>query len=83
MKDLSTLHDMVLFVEVARAASFSLASRNLNVPGATLSRRIAVLEREFGVRLFNRTTRQVALTEAGQRDLGRGGPLVAEGRLAQ
>ncbi len=83
MKDLSTLHDMVLFVEVARAASFSLASRNLNVPGATLSRRIAVMEREFGVRLFNRTTRQVALTEAGQRYLERCGPLVDEARLAQ
>lgn len=83
MRDLSALHDMALFVEVARAASFSLASRNLNVPGATLSRRIAAMEREFGVRLFNRTTRQVALTEAGQLYFERCGPLVDEARQAQ
>lgn len=83
MRDLSALHDMVLFVEVARAASFSVASRNLNVPGATLSRRIAAMERELGVRLFNRTTRQVELTETGQRYFERCGPLVDEARLAQ
>lgn len=83
MQNLSTLHDMVLFVEVARAASFSVASRNLNVPGATMSRRIAAIEREFGVRLFNRTTRQVVLTEAGQLYFERCGPLVDEARLVQ
>ena len=67
MGDLSALHDMTLFVEVARTTSFSRASRNLGVPGATLSRRIAAMERQFGVRLFDRTTRRVELTEAGRR----------------
>jgi DNA-binding transcriptional LysR family regulator len=83
MGDLSALHDMTLFVEVARTASFSRASRNLGVPGATLSRRIAAMEREFGVRLFNRTTRRVELTEAGRRYFERCGHLVDEARLAQ
>jgi DNA-binding transcriptional LysR family regulator len=83
MGDLSALHDMTLFVEVARTASFSCASRNLGVPGATLSRRIAAMERAFGVRLFDRTTRRVDLTEAGQRYFERCGPLVDEARLAQ
>ena len=83
MGDLSALHDMTLFVEVARTASFSRASRNLGVPGATLSRRIAAMEREFGVRLFNRTTRRVELTEAGGRYFERCGRLVDEARLAQ
>ena len=83
MGDLSALHDMTLFVEVARTASFSRASRNLNVPGATLSRRIAAMEREFGVRLFDRTTRRVELTEAGRRYFERCGHLVDEARLAQ
>jgi len=53
MTNLSILHDMTLFVEVARTANFSLASLALGVPGATLSRRIAAMERELGVRLFN------------------------------
>ncbi len=83
MGDLSALHDMTLFVEVARTASFSRASRNLSVPGATLSRRIAAMEREFGVRLFDRTTRRVELTEAGRRYFERCGHLVDEARLAQ
>ncbi len=83
MSDLSALHDMTLFVEVARAASFSRASTKLSVPGATLSRRIAAMEREFGVRLFDRTTRRVQLTEAGRRYLDRCGHLVDEARLAQ
>ena len=48
MGDLSALHDMALFVEVARTGNFSRASSNLGVPGATLSRRIAAMER--GVR---------------------------------
>lgn len=83
MGDLSALHDMTLFVEVARTASFSRASSNLSVPGATLSRRIAAMEREFGVRLFDRTTRRVELTEAGRRYFERCGHLVDEARLAQ
>ena len=83
MGELSALHDMTLFVEVARTTSFSRASRNLGVPGATLSRRIAAMEREFGVRLFDRNTRRVELTEAGRRYLERCGHLVDEARLAQ
>ena len=80
---LGALHDMTLFVEVARTASFSRASRNLGVPAATLSRRIAAMEREFGVRLFDRTTRRVELTEAGRRHAERCAHLVDEARLAQ
>ncbi len=83
MRELSALHDMALFVEVARTASFSRAGSNLGVPGATMSRRIAAMERGFGVRLFNRSTRRVALTEAGQRYFERCGRLVDEARLAQ
>ncbi len=83
MGDLSALHNMTLFVEVARTASFSRASSNLGVPGATLSRRIAAMEREFGVRLFDRTTRRVEHTEAGRRYFERCGHLVDEARLAQ
>jgi DNA-binding transcriptional LysR family regulator len=83
MSDLSALHDMTLFVEVARTGNFSRASASLGVPGATLSRRIAAMERAFGVRLFNRTTRRVELTDAGRRYFERCANLVDEARLAQ
>ena len=74
---------MTLFVEVARAGNFSRASAHLGVPGATLSRRIAAMEREFGVRLFDRNTRRVELTDAGRRYFERCTHLVDEARLAQ
>ena len=83
MSDLSALHDMTLFVEVARTKNFSAAGRRLGVPAATLSRRIAAMEREFGVRLFDRTTRRVELTEAGARYFERCAHLADEARLAQ
>ena len=83
MSDLSALHDMTLFVEVARTKNFSAAGRRLGVPVATLSRRVAAMEREFGVRLFDRTTRRVELTEAGARYFERCAHLADEARLAQ
>ncbi|MET3134070.1 DNA-binding transcriptional LysR family regulator [Oxalobacteraceae bacterium GrIS 1.11] len=83
MNDYTTLLGMSLFVEVARTGNFSQAGRNLAVPVATLSRRIAAMEREFGVRLFNRSTRRVELTEAGRRFFERCGHLIDEARLAQ
>ncbi|MEI7841903.1 MAG: LysR family transcriptional regulator [Gallionellaceae bacterium] len=57
---------MSLFVEVAKASSFSRAAEILGVPNSTVSRRVADLEREMGLRLFKRTTRRVELTESGQ-----------------
>src|SRR5258708_19400581 len=65
------LQDMTFFVEVARALSFTRASKASGIPIATLSRRIALLEKRVGVRLFERTTRRLALTEPGKRYLER------------
>lgn len=53
------------FVAVAREGGFSAAARASGVPVATLSRRVADLERELGARLLRRSTREVALTDAG------------------
>ena len=61
------LQDMALFVEVARAQSFTRASQVSGIPIATLSRRVATLEKRVGVRLLERTTRRLALTEPGRR----------------
>ncbi len=59
------LRDMALFVDVVNAMSFTRAAERLGMPKSSLSRRIANLERAIGVRLLNRTTRRIELTEAG------------------
>lgn len=53
------------FLEVANCLSFSTAARNLYISQQAVTRQIASLEQELGLRLFYRTTRQVALTPAG------------------
>jgi DNA-binding transcriptional LysR family regulator len=57
---------MSAFVAVARAGGFSAAARTVGIPLPTLSRRVADLETELGVRLLHRSTRQVVLTETGE-----------------
>jgi DNA-binding transcriptional LysR family regulator len=64
------IEDIEVFVEVAGQASFSAAARRLNRSAAAVTRAIADLEARLGVRLLNRTTRAVSLTDAGQRFLG-------------
>ncbi|WP_200917793.1 LysR substrate-binding domain-containing protein [Jeongeupia sp. HS-3] len=61
------LNDMFFFAEVATQGGFSAASRSLGIPKSRLSRRVAELETRLGVRLLQRTTRKLALTEAGER----------------
>lgn len=55
-----------LFVAVAEAGSFSAAARRLDIGPVQASATIARLERELGVRLFERSTRRLRLTEAGE-----------------
>jgi DNA-binding transcriptional LysR family regulator len=76
------LADMALFVEVAQARGFRGAAERLGMPNSTLSRRISPLEKALGLRLFNRTTRRVELTEAGQIYFERAKRIVEEARLA-
>jgi DNA-binding transcriptional LysR family regulator len=54
-----------LFVRVARAASFSVAGREMGISQPTASRIVAALEKKVGAALLTRTTRGVILTEAG------------------
>ncbi|MYM61828.1 LysR family transcriptional regulator [Pseudomaricurvus sp. HS19] len=63
MFDLNTL---LLFVKVVELGSFSDASRELNTPKSTISRKISQLEEHLDVRLLQRNTRQVQLTEVGR-----------------
>ena len=60
-----------LFISVARSKSISSAGRTLGLSTTTASKRLQDLEAALGVRLVDRTTRQLALTEAGERLLAR------------
>jgi DNA-binding transcriptional LysR family regulator len=59
------LNSLVVFAKVVRAGSFSEAARRLKMPISTVSRRIAELEDQLGVRLLERSTRNLRLTELG------------------
>jgi DNA-binding transcriptional LysR family regulator len=61
------LNDIYFFASIVEYGGFSAAARKIGVEKTRLSRRIAALERRLGVRLLQRTTRALALTEAGQR----------------
>src|SRR5215218_6810259 len=60
------LNDMLFFAEVVDRGGFAAAGRALGVPKSKLSRRVAELEGRLGVRLLQRTTRKLSLTEAGE-----------------
>ncbi len=62
---MADLNSMAAFARVVEAGSFSEAGRRMKVPVSTLSRRIAELENQLGVRLLDRTTRRLRLTEIG------------------
>ncbi len=65
------LNELQFFVQVSQAQSFTLAATRLGVPKSTVSRAIRRLEERLGIRLVERTTRRVALTEAGELYLDR------------
>ncbi|MEH6491175.1 LysR family transcriptional regulator [Halopseudomonas sp.] len=60
------LDDALIFTRVVECHSFTSAAATLNMQKSTVSRRIAQLEERLGVRLLNRTTRKLRLTEVGQ-----------------
>lgn len=64
------IDDIEVFAEVAERGSFVAAARKLNRSPTAVTRAVADLEGRLGVRLLNRTTRAVSLTDAGARFLG-------------
>lgn len=58
--------DLLIFNEVIASGSFANAAKHLNMTPSGVSRRISKLEERLGVRLIHRTTRSLALTEAGE-----------------
>ncbi|MBB3213895.1 DNA-binding transcriptional LysR family regulator [Herbaspirillum sp. Sphag1AN] len=73
---------MQQFVEVARMKNFRAAALSLDMPIATLSRHVSNLEKAVGLRLLNRSTRRVELTDAGEVYFLRCQSIVAEALIA-
>lgn len=76
------LRDMPLFVEVARNKSFTLAAEVLEMPISTLSRRISTLEKNLGLPLLRRNSRNVELTDSGKSFYKRCAFIVADAKEA-
>src|SRR5258708_8114612 len=69
---------METFLRVAEAKSFTAAAERLRLSKSLVSRQVAALEAELGVRLLQRTTRSLTLTEAGERYLEASRRILAE-----
>lgn len=63
----SSPHEMGVFTKTVASGSLSAAAREMGVSTAVVSRKLAALEARLGVRLLNRTTRRIALTDEGAR----------------
>ena len=72
------LRDLNAFMAIAQAKNFRRAALDQRVSVSSLSQRLRGMEERLGVRLLNRTTRSVALTEAGELLLARVGPALQE-----
>lgn len=68
---MDALHTMRVFARVAQRASFTAAAEDLRMSRASVTKHVAAIEERFGVRLLDRTTRSVSVTEAGRLYLDR------------
>jgi len=75
---MNILHAIRSFIRTADAGSLAAAARTLGISAAAVGQNIARLEAHLGVRLFNRTTRSVTPTAAGERLLERLRPALEE-----
>lgn len=78
----SGLTELEVVMAVVRRGSFRAAAQELGMSATAVSNAVAGLESRLQTRLFNRTTRSVALTDAGQRYVARIGPALQEIRQA-
>lgn len=83
MSKLPDFEGLALFAKVAESRSFAAAARELDLSVPTVSRGIARLETRLGARVFNRTSRRLALTAFGQDLLGRASQLYRDAEEAE
>lgn len=83
MNGTNDINQILIFVRVTQARSFSEAARRLGMPKSTVSRKVSQLEERLGARLIHRSTRSFALTDAGRVLYERAAPAIGELAEAQ